>query len=46
MKIAFSISSPVEGAAIPKLIAEVSSFKCRVQVDLNNGTVVASDVWC
>ena len=43
MKIAFSISSPV-GGAIPKLIAEVSSFKCRVQVDLNNGTVVASDV--
>lgn len=43
MKIAFSISSPV-GEAIPKLIAEVSSFKCRVQVDLNNGTVVASDV--
>ena len=43
MKIAFSISSPVVGA-IPKLITEVSSFKCRVQVDLNNGTVVASDV--
>ena len=43
MKIAFSISSPV-GGAIPKLIAEVSSFKCRVQVDLNNGTIVASDV--
>lgn len=43
MKIAFSITSPVEGA-IPKLIAKVSSFKCRVQVDLNNGTIVASDV--
>lgn len=43
MKIEFNISSPVDGA-IPKLIAEVSSFKCRVQVDLNNGTVVTSDV--
>lgn len=43
MKIAFSVSSPVE-KAIPKLIAEVSSFKCRVQVNLNNGTIVASDV--
>ncbi len=43
MKIAFRINSPVEGA-IPKLIAKVSSFKCRVQVDLNNGTIVASDV--
>lgn len=43
MKIAFSISSPVE-KAIPKLIAKVSSFKCRVQVDLKHGTVVASDV--
>lgn len=43
MKIAFSISSPAEGA-IPKLIAKVSSFNCRVQVDLNNGTLVASDV--
>ena len=43
MKIAFSISSPV-GEAIPKLIAKVSSFECRIQVDLNNGTIIASDV--
>lgn len=43
MKTTFSISSPV-GGAIPKLIAEVSSFKCRVQVDLKNSIVVASDV--
>lgn len=43
MKITFSISSPVKGA-ISKLMAEVSSCKCRIHVDLRNRRVEASEV--
>lgn len=43
MKILFNISSPME-ESIPKLISSVSYFKCRVHVDLENYTVLATDM--
>lgn len=43
MKIVFNIDSSAK-SSIPEFITQVSSFKCRLQVDLKSTTVVASDM--